>query len=93
MGCHGNGKEHCCWFKGEQCSFLEENTVSGRRWSCGLYNELQDWDKVLADKRYIKIVQPKFDATNGLKFANCRDWPQAYPEIICSTKGLCCYGD
>lgn len=93
MACHGNGAEHCCWFAGKQCQYVEENTVDGRRWACGLLVELGDWDKVLTDPRYLTNVQPQFDAIRQLKGMNCRDWPWAYPDVMAKGKGLCCYGD
>lgn len=55
-GCHGNGADHCCYLAGQVCPFLEENTVAGRRWACGLYRELGDWDLVHADPRYTSTV-------------------------------------
>jgi hypothetical protein len=60
--CHGNGEEHCCWLgDGGLCPYLEENTVEGRRWACGLRRELRSWKKVHADPRYLADVQPFFD--------------------------------
>jgi len=70
MPCNGNGKDHCCYIKGEACHNLVENDPRApeRRWACGLYLDVgKDWDKVLASDRY-----PKDAWANGL---NCRDWP------------------
>jgi hypothetical protein len=53
--CHGNGDTHCCYVAGEVCEFLEEATVPGRRWACGLRRELGDWQRVHADPRYQPI--------------------------------------
>lgn len=72
MRCLGRNLDgHCCWVDGKVCQFLEENTERGFRWTCGLRRELGNWDKVLADPRYQKEVQPKLRAPG----VNCRDWP------------------
>jgi len=92
--CHGKGKDHCCWFRGVLCPFLEENTVEGRRWACGLLRELGDWDEVLESDGYREIVQPLFDSIPELKGMNCRDWPQEYPKVMATRKvggAACCY--
>ena len=72
--CHGNCADHCCYFRNVVCPFLEENTVDGRRWICGLFRELGDWDLVLKDKRYKATVQDMYDTVPELKGTNCRDW-------------------
>lgn len=56
--CHGNNEEHCCYVNGVPCSFLEENTIEGRRWACGLYRQHGDWDLVHQDQRYLENVRP-----------------------------------
>jgi len=71
MPCNGNRKDHCCNLKGKDCPFLEENTVSGRRWACGLYRKSQDWNKVILSDEYKKVVAPIFEPLG----MNCRDWP------------------
>ena len=85
--CHGNGDKHCCWFKGVLCPYLEEYTVDGRRWACGLLRERGTWDKVLKDPRYKGAVQALFDTVPELAGMNCRDWPQEYD----LQSGRCCY--
>ena len=70
LECHGNGKEHCCWVKGKICPYLEENTVPGRHWVCGLRRELPSWDAVHKDPRYIAL---------GFGDILCGDWPEKYP--------------
>ena len=72
--CHGNCDSHCCVFRNVICPFVEENTIKGRRWTCGLLRELGDWDLVLADKRYKEIVQPLWDTIPERVGDNCRDW-------------------
>lgn len=59
--CHGNCKLVCCFFDGEPCKYLEENTVEGRRWACQLYRELGSWEKVHNDKRYIEDIKPRIN--------------------------------
>jgi len=71
LPCAGNNKDHCCYVNGEPCPYLEENTVEGRHWACGLRRELGNWDAVLASDRYQKAVAPTFDPLG----MNCRDWP------------------
>jgi hypothetical protein len=53
--CTGNGSEHCCYVEGKVCTFLEEGTVPGRRWACGLLRECGSWEAVHADARYAPI--------------------------------------
>ena len=69
MPCLGNGADHCCYVAGSACPHLEEHTVPGRRWACGLMREHGDWDQVIADPRYLRDVAPHFGEMN------CRDWP------------------
>ena len=90
--CTGNGEDHCCYFKGKACPELEENTVPGRRWACGLYRKTGDWDNVIASDRYKEAVQPLWDSIPALKGMNCRDWPQNYPSVMAKGRGLCCHG-
>lgn len=73
MECHGLGEEHCCYLDGEVCPFLEEGTVPGRRWACGLYRELGSWDAVHNSATYRDTVAP---VVLRLANANCGDWPQ-----------------
>ena len=82
--CDGNTPDHCCYL-GERgvCPFLEEDTVPGRRWACGLMREHNDWDKVLADQRYIDVVVPFSDEYMerlGV-FYSCKSWPP--PNTMC----------
>jgi len=69
MPCLGNAQDHCCYVNGQACKYLEENTVEGRRWACGLRRELGSWDAVIASDRYQQDVAPHFGEMN------CRDWP------------------
>lgn len=76
MPCLGNGNDHCCYVRGKPCKFIITNytdeTGHFRKWACSLRAELGDWDKVLADPRW--IAECKGAWTSGL---NCRDWPDA----------------
>ena len=80
MPCTGNSADHCCYQNGKPCIYVEENTVPGRRWACGLMRELGDWDAVLASDRYKENVV--FTSPD----MNCRDYPQ--PGTHCSDCGV-----
>ena len=75
MPCSGNGNDHCCYIKGKPCRFLITNytdeTGHFRKWACGLRAELGDWDTVLVDPRYKKLIAEK----SWHPDVNCRDWP------------------
>jgi hypothetical protein len=73
MPCLGNTEDHCCYLAGVPCKYLEENTVEGRRWACGLRREYGNWDDAIASDRYQKDIEPHF----GPKGVNCKDWPEA----------------
>ena len=85
MICQGNSDDHCCYL-GEQgvCRYLEENTVPGRRWACGLRRQAKSWEKVYTYKRYQKNIRPALDKM-GIK-ENCGDWPP--PGETCNTCGM-----
>jgi hypothetical protein len=74
MPCLGNADKPCCYLKGKLCHYVREHDPRApeRRWACGLYLELGNWDAVLADPRYKKDVAVFWP--NGM---NCRDWPDA----------------
>jgi hypothetical protein len=98
MICHGNLTEHCCWIEGQVCPFLEENTVPGRRWACGLYRELGSWDKVHSDPRYLASPAARFFITRYPGFG-CGDWPQNIPGLLDEVgvrlhpDAVCCWRD
>ena len=96
--CHGNNEGHCCWLGGVLCPFLEENTVEGRRWACGLFRELGDWELVHEDHRYIDKVLPLWMARDELRIwadqgCGCGDWPQNIPSEMRLSIGKCCWDD
>ena len=68
MGCKGeyNEGDHCCWIEGVACPFLEEETVQGRHWACGLLRELGSWEKVHTDPRYVATLKPIWEQ-KGIK--------------------------
>jgi hypothetical protein len=70
--CDGNLADHCCYIDGSICRFLEENTILGRRWVCGLRRELGSWRLVHEDPRYVADVKPTMDRLGGTQ---CGDWP------------------
>ena len=73
-GCHGNGEDHCCYLgPAGVCPYLEEGTVDGRRWACGLFRRSGSWDSVYESIAYRRHVKPKLKA---LRIVNCGDWPQ-----------------
>ena len=94
--CTGRGDartgDHCCWIAGELCPHLEEGTVPGRRWVCGLYRELGSWEQVYADPRYLASDAAAWfaDAYPGF---GCGDWPQNIPVVMARSGNLCCWGD
>ena len=79
-GCHGNGGVHCCYFSGVACPYLEQDTVEGRRWVCGLMREHNDWALVHADPRYTADVEPRWRASGNVmewlwqEGIRCGDW-------------------
>jgi hypothetical protein len=52
------------------CQFLEENTIPGRRWACGLLRELGSWEAVHADVRYAPIQA----VWNRVGIESCGAW-------------------
>lgn len=84
MQCPGDTADHCCYLNGERCHFLEEGTVPGRRWACGLYRELGSWQKVHIDPRYLQTVKPGWAGT-GIENYECGQWPP--PGVTCPVCG------
>lgn len=90
--CHGNNPDHCCHL-GEYgvCEYLEEYTVPGRRWACGLFRELGSWEAVYADARYRGSEAKRFMDRVFPGFG-CGDWPQNIPgRLEEGGYGLCCW--
>lgn len=78
--CHGNGADHCCYIDGQPCRFLEERTIPGRRWVCGLLRRLGTWELVHADPGYREHVQPVWDRVG---IVSCGAWRE----------NQCCFAD
>jgi hypothetical protein len=76
--------DHCCWLgKRGVCPHLEERTVSGRRWACGLLRKLGSWTVVHASPEYVRDVRPFWD---GFAPAlDCGTWPPL--GMTCATCG------
>jgi len=70
--CAGNSEDHCCWVNGKVCPHLEENTVEGRHWACGLLVKLGSWEAVYKDNNWQLDVKPLCDRI-GVR--GCGDWP------------------
>ena len=84
MAQHGNTLDHCCWLAGKPCTYLETDTVLGRKWACGLRRKYGDWDKALESKEYQNTIEPHF----GPQGVNCRDWPDLAKGQSCGDCGL-----
>ena len=80
--CSGNSDDHCCYLNGSVCKHLEENTVPGRHWVCGLRRKLGGWDLVHSSQEYQRDVQPFWDKFGG----SCGTYPQ--PGRRCGVCGL-----
>ena len=88
MTCHGNLDDHCCYLGPVGvCRYLEEGTVPGRRWTCGLYRRAGSWAAVYESVAYREHVKP---ILNRLGLVDCGDWPQLQPDC---TKRLCCFDE
>ncbi len=81
--CTGNHEEHCCWINGKVCSYLEENTVPGRRWACGLLVRLGSWEAVTKSPEWQRDVKPLCDR---LGLDSCEDFPRK--DKICLACGV-----
>ena len=55
--CTGNSSDHCCYIAGEVCPYLEENTIPGRRWACGLLVKYGSWAAMNESPEYHVIGQ------------------------------------
>ena len=88
--CHGNGSDHCCWINGKVCDYLEENTVEGRRWACGLFTRYGNWPEVHQSRLYLTDVKPLLAALGDF---DCGDWPQDVLDLNnLQGAAVCCYG-
>ena len=83
--CSGNSNSHCCWLLGQQCLYLEEYTVPGRHWACGLYRKYGSWEEVYKASEYEEI-QKIMDLIFKTETVRCGDWPR--PGETCATCGV-----
>lgn len=79
--CEGNCLKHCCIFAGNVCQYLEEYTMPGRHWVCGLYRIHGNWEGVHMDLKY-EVIRELFDSIPGLEGKTCGGWPHDYDIII-----------
>jgi hypothetical protein len=82
MGACGR-TDHCCWIVGRVCPHLEEGTVPGRRWACGLRRRLGSWAAVHASPEYRRDVRPFW--ARFRPDLDCGTWPP--PGETCATCG------
>jgi len=82
--CRGNADDHCCYF-GDVCQHLEENTVPGRRWACGLLRSFGSWDAVYESEEWQAVYQKSQEHGMREDF-RCGDWP--YRGETCATCGV-----
>lgn len=71
--CTGNASDHCCYF-GTVCEHLEENTVPGRRWACGLLRRYGSWEAVYASPEWPAVLE-KAVACGLSDQYRCGSWP------------------
>ena len=72
--CTGNAADHCCYF-GTVCEHLEENTVPGRRWACGLKRVYLTWEGVYASPEWPAVLA-KAEAVGLGSDYKCGEWPR-----------------
>ena len=63
--------------------FLEENTVEGRRWACGLMRRYGSWEAVYASEEYQRHTKGFWDRFRP--GSGCGDWPS--PGETCAACG------
>lgn len=77
--------DHCCHLgRYGVCRFLEENTVDGRWWACGLRRTLGSWERVHESPLYVDRVRPFWD--EYAPDLDCGSWPP--PGHRCGTCGV-----
>ena len=83
--CNGNEEDHCCYLKGKVCEYLEENTVPGRRWVCGIRKKYNSWEETHHDPDYTRDIKPLL---NDIGITNCGEWPRQNEKCaICGVIG------
>ncbi|MEK9754996.1 MAG: hypothetical protein VW338_17525 [Rhodospirillaceae bacterium] len=82
MSC-GAGDDHCCYIDGVACLYLEEGTVAGRRWACGLLRALGSWAAVESSPQYQADVQPMWSRRGG---GGCATYPAGKTCAVCGQR-------
>ena len=84
--CSGNEADHCCYF-GQVCEHLEEYTVAGRHWACGLLRRYGSWDDVYQSPEWPAVLSNAI--AHGLpETYRCGDWPPPGQTcVICGVSG------
>lgn len=69
----GTKDTHCCWFKGEQCQYVEPSNRAKYKWQCSLKVKYKTWEGAHSSPEYIKDVKPNMIEAGYS--CNCGDWP------------------
>lgn len=79
----GTAAEHCCWFQGEACQYIEQSDRPDFVWDCRLRKDYGSWEAVHLSPEYLTNVKPKMIE---LGYAiDCGDWPP--PGVVCNDCG------
>ena len=70
----GTATEHCCWFEGKPCQYVEPADIADFKWRCGLRAKHGSWEETHASPEYTANVKPKMTAI-GYPNHDCGDWP------------------
>ena len=76
--CSGKNVTHCCVFNGQQCKYLEANTLPDRVWVCGLVRQYGDFDAAIASAEWQADILPlyqKFVWPFNEEKHDCKTWP------------------
>ena len=76
MGLCGTNKEHCCWFAGKECQYVQKSSNPNSIWACKLRAESGSWEEAHNKPEYLANVKPQWAAI-GYPDRNCGDWPLA----------------
>lgn len=69
----GTSANHCCWFKGKECLYLEPCESEEFKWQCHLRAQHGSWQEVHQSKEYLLNVKIKM-VEAGYNI-DCGDWP------------------
>ena len=82
LECHGNGPDHCCYINQQPCPHLQQHTMPGRRWVCGLLVKYGSWQAMNQSPEYQPIGEHWL--TRGLRFNECELFD---PGFCCRPEG------